>query len=80
MKWICVHCNNVRYPILNLIKGVRSKVLEEQQQQKPNKNKKDEGRVFSLALSSETYSFIAFLGWQLRTGYLDLSSTVRRRL
>jgi hypothetical protein len=24
--------------------------------------------------------FIAFLGWQLRTGYLDLSSSVRRRL
>jgi hypothetical protein len=50
------------------------------QNYKPNKNKKDEGRAFSLTLSSETYSFIAFLGWQLRTGYLDLSSSVRRRL
>ena len=41
---------------------------------------KDEGKVFSLTLSAETYSFIAFVGWQLRTEYLDLSSRVRRRL
>ena len=43
------------------------------------KIRKGEGRVSSLTLSSETYSFIALLGWQLRTAYLDLSLTVHRQ-